>query len=79
MTPPTVLPNMLAMEEMLAMIAMPLGRRRGGDRLAKMARLPVNIPAAPHPAMALPMMSAIDVGAVAHTIEPTSKTSRNVR
>lgn len=36
-------------------------------------RAPVEMPAAPRPAMALPMMKAVEVGATAQRREPTSK------
>jgi hypothetical protein len=39
-------------------------------------RLPQNIPLAPTPAIALPMIRARELGAVAHMIEPASKIAR---
>jgi hypothetical protein len=37
-----------------------------------MIKLPENIPAPPTPATALPIMSAVEEGAAAQTVEPTS-------
>lgn len=50
-----------------------IGRFARGTVYARIVKAPENIPAAPTPATARPIINAFDVGAAPHTTDPTSK------
>jgi hypothetical protein len=56
-----------------------IGRLCNGTVAAIINKAPVNIPAAPIPATALPMMSVVDVGATPQRSEPSSNHARAQR
>ena len=58
---------------MIPTIAVNKGRFCKGTAIATTTKLPVNIPAPPSPATALPAIRAGEVGASAHTRDPNSK------
>jgi len=60
-------------------MAIPRGLFRSGTTCPKIAKLPVNIPAAAAPAMARPRIRTGELGATAQMTEPTSKASNDSR
>lgn len=77
--PPTVGPASVAIEYNPVIIAIPRGLFRSGTTCPKIAKFPVNIPAAAAPAMARPRMRMGELGATAQITEPTSKVSNDSR
>jgi hypothetical protein len=67
------------MEYNPVMIAMPRGLFRNGTTCPKIAKFPVNIPAAAAPAMARPRMRTGELGATAQMTEPTSNMNNDIR
>lgn len=55
------------------------GRFSRGKIWVRMTEDPENIPAEPIPAMARPMMKAVELGAAPQIAEPTSKTTTAAR
>ena len=77
--PPKSGPATLAMPYMDPMMPVYVGRCRSGTAKEMMRIAPVNMPAAPRPAIARPIIKAVDVGAAPQTAEPTSKMSSAMR
>lgn len=71
-TPPTVGPSTPAIPNMLEIRAVPNGLFLRGTDVPNIAKLPHSNPAAPTPAIALPIINDIEFRAAAHTTEPTS-------
>ncbi|KFY42780.1 hypothetical protein V494_02248 [Pseudogymnoascus sp. VKM F-4513 (FW-928)] len=71
-SPPSVGPRTDATPYILVTIPTNRGLWRICTVLATITRPPQKIPAAPNPATALPIMKAVELGAAAHTTEPTS-------
>jgi hypothetical protein len=69
--PPRIGPTMDDTPNMLARVAKYMGLVFNGAAKPTMVILPENNPAAPMPAMARPMIKSADVGAMAHTTDPT--------
>jgi len=74
-TPPRVGPKIPAILYILVTRAIPNGLFLRGTDLPKIDRLPQSKPAAPAPEIALPIIKAVEFGAAAHRIEPTSTLS----
>jgi hypothetical protein len=56
-----------------------MGRLRSGTRGIMTIIPPLKTPADPDPAMARPIMKAVELGAAPHKAEPTSKTTMEPR
>lgn len=52
-----------------------IGRFSRGIKKVRMTVEPAKIPPDPSPAMARPTINALELGAAAHTTDPTSKTT----
>ena len=74
-TPPRIGPTTEAIPNMDAVIAKYIARFRKGTEYARMLMPPEKSAAAPQPAMARPMMSILELTAVAQRIDPTILTS----
>ena len=77
-TPPRRGPAMDARPKVAPMNPMYLGLFSSGKRSERMTFPPVLLPALPMPAMARPMMKAVDEGAAAQMMDPISKMKMSV-
>ena len=73
--PPSKGPAIEARPKLAPMVPWYFGRLCKGTKSTKMMIAPAVVPAVPIPAMARPIIKAVDVGAAAQTIEPISKTT----
>lgn len=55
------------------------GRFLSGTKSVMITEAPTRFPAPPKPVMARPIMSAVDVGAAAHKVEPISKMTTSTK
>ena len=77
--PPSKGPPTDATPYMLVIMDIYIGLLFRGTMCPPIVRLPENMPDAPTPETARPMMKAVELGAVAHMMEPVSKSARAAR
>jgi hypothetical protein len=78
-TPPSRGPAIEAMPYIEPIMPLYIGRLAKGIECATMIKAPEKIPAEPRPAMARPIIRAIEFGAVAHSKLPSSKIAMATR